>query len=100
MVDLGVCYYNLGQTIDAQQLFQKALSIDPHQPIALFNMGIVNERQGSTKEALEYYHRALDAAPTEELRSSIMAAVQRMSGKAGAAPPAGSPQIGGAPAGK
>ena len=93
MVDLGVCYYNLGQTQQAEALFRKAITLDPRQPIALFNLGIVSERHGDTAEALKYYQRALANAPNEELKSAIVAAVQRTSQKGGKTPPpaAGSP---------
>ena len=99
MVDLGVCYYNLGQTQQAEALFRKALTLDAHQPIALFNMGIVSERRGNTEEALQYYHRAVENAPNEELKNAIFAAVQRTSQKAGKSPPP-LPPAGGTTGGK
>lgn len=86
MVDLGVCYYNLGQADQAERTFERALAHDPHQPVALFNLGIVNERRGNDLAALHYYHRALETGPADELKSTIVAAVQRMQEKTGRRP--------------
>ena len=58
LVDLGVCYYNLGDAPDAERLFELALQRDPHQPVALFNLGIVSERRSDYAGAMKYFHRA------------------------------------------
>ncbi len=101
MVDLGVCYYNLGETKRAEELFQQAVKLDPHQAVALFNLGIVNERHGDVGPALQYYRRALDSAPTDELKSAIEAAIQRTSPPAAKPPSSGSaPRTNTRPGGK
>ncbi|MEO5987716.1 MAG: tetratricopeptide repeat protein [Candidatus Eisenbacteria bacterium] len=63
VVDLGVCYYNLGDPITAKTLFEKALTLDPQQPVALFNLGIVAEAQKDDALALDYFRRAKAANP-------------------------------------
>jgi tetratricopeptide (TPR) repeat protein len=78
LVDLGVCYYNLGSTEDADRHFRLALVRDPHQPVALFNLGIVCERRKDYREALDFYHRALQTAPPEEIKQAIVAGMQRI----------------------
>lgn len=83
LVDMGVCEYNLGESDDAVRLFQIALGHDPRQPVALFNMGVVSEQRQDYRAALDYYHRSLEARPSDDMRSAIVAAVQRMAQKTG-----------------
>jgi len=83
-----VCYYNLGDAATALDLFQLALIRQPHQPVALFNLGIVNESQGRTQQALDYYHRALQSQPPPDMAQPLTEAVKRVSDKLGKrAPP-------------
>lgn len=90
IVDLGVCYYNLGQFAAAESLFQHALTLDPAQSVALFNLGIVSESQEHWKEALDYYHRAMQSNPPEQMRQALMEHVQTVMKKTGTtAPPLG-----------
>ena len=63
IVDMGVCYYNLSDVPTAETLFTQALELDPRQPVALFNLGIVAESRGEPQKALEYFHRAMQASP-------------------------------------
>ena len=92
IVDQGVCYYNLSQPEEAERLFNLALSRDPHQPFALFNLGIVHERRGDTSTALEYFHRALQSAPPENMKPALMEAMQRVAQRSGKqAPPLDAP---------
>jgi tetratricopeptide (TPR) repeat protein len=87
-VDEGVCYYNLSLSAPAEALFHKALELDPHQPVALFNLGIVTETRGDAKKALEYYHQAMQASPPEGMKQPLMEAMQRVMQKTGQkAPP-------------
>ena len=94
MVDLGVCYFNLGATKQAEDLFHQALRLDPHQPIALFNLGIVSERHGETAKALAYFGDALEHAPSEEFKTSINQAIQRISRKSAPGAPVSKPPNG------
>lgn len=97
IVDQGVCYYNLSQPEEAERLFRLALAREPHQPFALFNLGIVHERRGDTETALEYFHRALQSAPPENMKPALMEAMQRVAQRSGKqAPPLDAP--GSAPA--
>lgn len=93
IVDLGVCYYNLSVPEEAERLFRLALAREPHQPFALFNLGIVHERRGDTKGALEYFHRALQASPPENMKPAVMEALQRVAEASGKqAPPLDQPK--------
>ncbi len=93
IVDLGVCYYNLSVPEEAERLFNLALVREPHQPFALFNLGIVHERGGDTKTALEYFHRALEASPPENMKAAVSEAMQRVTKASGKdAPPLDAPK--------
>jgi len=88
IVDMGVCYYNLSATGEAEKLFALALARDPHQPYALFNLGIVYEHEGKPEEALEHFHRALESAPPEAMKSALVEAIGRVAKQTGkTAPP-------------
>jgi Flp pilus assembly protein TadD len=92
IVDQGVCYYNLSQPDEAERLFRLALAREPHQPFALFNMGIISEHRGDTGTALEYFHRALESAPPENMKPALMEAMQRVAQRTGKqAPPLDAP---------
>lgn len=88
VVDLGVCYYNLGQFVAAESLFQHALSLDRQQVFALFNLGIVAESQERWDEAMDYYHRAMQSNPPESMKAPLQQHLQAVMTKAGkTAPP-------------
>lgn len=87
VVDMGVCYYNLGQAEAAESLFTHALTIDPTQPIALFNLGIVAEGQSRWNDALGYYHRAVQASPPAEVRKVLEEHIKNVMAKTGKQPP-------------
>jgi tetratricopeptide (TPR) repeat protein len=93
IVDQGVCYYNLGAADQAQRLFELALQREPHQPFALFNLGIVYERLGNADKALEYFHQALESSPPDNMKQSLVEAMQRVSKATGKqAPPLNNPR--------
>ncbi len=82
-----MCYFNLGDTAEAEKLFQLALARDPNQPVALFNLGIVSQQRNDHKTALGYFHRALMSNPPEEMKKALMDAMQRSFQASGATPP-------------
>jgi len=86
LVDLGVCYYNLGDPDLAEGHFVAALARDPHQPVALFNLGIVHERRQDFRGALQYFHRALQSGPSDDMHQPLIEAMTRVQEKAGAKP--------------
>jgi len=87
LVDLGVCYYNLGNSAEAERHFMLALKREPNQPIALFNLGIVHERREDFEGALQYFHRAMQSSPPENMQPALMEAMQRLQEKTGKTPP-------------
>lgn len=49
----------------ARQYFEQALVIDPKNPFALLNLGIVYEKEGSIPLAVEMYRKVADMKPVE-----------------------------------
>jgi len=90
VVDLGVCYYNLGDASTAKTLFTKALEMDPKQPVALFNLGVVAEFEKDEQKALEYYQLAQGANPppgmVQPLEERIKGATAKLKGPQPSAP--------------
>jgi tetratricopeptide (TPR) repeat protein len=43
----------------AKSLFEKALEINPDNGYALFNLGLVHERQGNKEEAIKMYQKVI-----------------------------------------
>src|SRR5437660_325970 len=60
VVDLGVCYYNLSAVATAESLFHRAIAMDSHQAVAMFNLGIIAETRERWDEALAQYRHALE----------------------------------------
>jgi general secretion pathway protein D len=58
-----------GELEAAKDYFREALALDPVNPFALINMGVVYEKQGKPKEALEMY-RAVVSGPSEAVTDS------------------------------
>jgi tetratricopeptide (TPR) repeat protein len=99
LVDLGVCYFNLGEGVEARRLFNLALQRQPGQPVALFNLGIVAENSGDFEAALRYYHDAIRNNPPQNMMQPLSTAIQRVQEKLGRTPPPldGGGQPGGMP---
>lgn len=62
-VNLGIIAEHQGNTDEAFGDYQKALSIKPHNAIALNQMALIRQRQGKFSEALQYYKRGLNSQP-------------------------------------
>jgi tetratricopeptide (TPR) repeat protein len=68
---LGRAYYTASRLSDAQRAFQLVLQIDPQDPKAENNMGLIYESGGKTEEALKAYQNSIswqqrNAHPSEQ----------------------------------
>lgn len=59
-----------GNSKDAMIFFQEALEIDPTNPFALLNMGVVYEKQNDDEKALEMYTKVVASGSSEVAGSS------------------------------
>lgn len=67
IVDMGVCYYQLGDNISAIETMEGAIKINPKHQIANFNLGIVNSSAGNHDKALEYWKKAIEINPNSDI---------------------------------
>lgn len=58
--NLGISYFNLGQTDKALEAYQKALKLKPDYEYVYYNIGLLYETQkGDLETAIKYYQEAL-----------------------------------------
>ncbi len=60
---LGVACRQLGRFEEAARYFDKALKLDPRNASALFNLGLIAERQGDSAKAETLFQRTLQSNP-------------------------------------
>lgn len=66
-VDLGICYYEIGNLDEAQKQMQTALKYDPKHIQGHFNLGIVNLQAQRLQEANEWFKKTIALAPGSDL---------------------------------
>jgi general secretion pathway protein D len=66
LTDLGFDKLQKRDYGQARDYFQKALEIDPNNPYALINLGVVNEREGHVTAAREMYEKVLQQKNDQE----------------------------------
>lgn len=59
-LNLAVCYYELGDMIQAEMYCRRAIEIDPDQPDAHTNLGAVCHRQGRYYDAIANYNESIE----------------------------------------
>lgn len=60
---MGLSYRHLGRFDEARKYFQEGLKRDPNNAACLFNLGFIEERQGSTAAADAKFRQALRSNP-------------------------------------
>lgn len=60
---LGMSYQHLGQFDDAKREYLKGLSLDPHNSLCLFNLGVIAERQQDDAAAEARFQEVLRTDP-------------------------------------
>ncbi|EWS74990.1 tetratricopeptide repeat protein (macronuclear) [Tetrahymena thermophila SB210] len=61
LLNLGGCYYKLGQFEQAIKYNQNILSIDPKNYLANFNQGIIYYQKGMTENAIKYFQKSFQS---------------------------------------
>ncbi len=62
-VEKGERYLAAGNYGKARVEFQNVRQIDPKDPEALYELGVIAERMGNPRQAAQFYQAALDAGP-------------------------------------
>src|SRR6266446_3976968 len=79
----GQALYETGEFDEARQVFERALTLDPENLIALRSLGDMSLQSGNTSEAHRWYTRLLDADPKD---TAVIALVTEIDASAEAAP--------------
>ena len=79
----GQALYEAGEFDEARQVFERALTLDPENLIALRSLGDMSLQSGNTAEARRWYMRLLDADPKD---TAVIALVSEIDASAEAEP--------------
>src|ERR1700693_883477 len=79
----GQALYEAGEFVEAKEVFNRALALDPENLIALRSMGDMSLQSGDTAEARSWYTRLLEADPKD---ASVIALLSEIDEAEDAAP--------------
>ncbi|MBR1798954.1 MAG: tetratricopeptide repeat protein [Bacteroidales bacterium] len=68
---LGLCYIDLGDRSAAEQYIERALAIDPHATVVLYNAAVVCDLTGQIDRARELYNELLESAECTEQHGQV-----------------------------
>src|SRR5881394_1751690 len=86
----GQSLYEVGEFDEARQVFERALTLDPENLIALRSLGDMSLQSGNTTEARNWYTRLLDADPKD---TAVIALVSEIEASSEAVPVAAPKEI-------
>ncbi|MFL5525541.1 MAG: tetratricopeptide repeat protein [Gemmatimonadaceae bacterium] len=86
----GQALYEAGEFAEARQVFERALTLDPENLIALRSLGDMSLQSGDTAQARSWYVRLLDADPKD---TAVIALVSEIDSSAEAVPVAAADEI-------
>ena len=66
LIDLGVCYFNLGKLDSALIVMQKALNHNPEHKQGLYNIGIVLYNSGQLNRAVDNWEYLIQTHPNTQ----------------------------------
>lgn len=67
----GNALLRIGDLAEAKNRYLDALRLEPNNVDALFDLGLVAEKQGNVDEAIAYYDRAAQIAPDQDLKNRL-----------------------------
>ncbi len=67
IIDMGVCYFQIGDYNSAIVTMEKGIAINPKHQIAYFNLGIVNSAKGDNNKSKEYLKKAIKIDPSSDI---------------------------------
>lgn len=69
LADIGYEKLTGGQNLAAKEYFIESLSIDPNNPFALINLGVLYEKEEAYPQAIQMYQQVIDTGTREVARS-------------------------------
>jgi len=74
---VGSDFFRTGSTLAAQDAFEQALLLRPHDPALLYNLALVLRQRGDTSAAIHFFERYMqyesDPAEIQRIRSEVAA---------------------------
>lgn len=77
-VDLGTCYFNVGQHREAIMQGEIALKQNPTHRNALYNLGVIHASAGNIEEARRYWNRVIELHPDSETAAHAKENLKRL----------------------
>jgi tetratricopeptide (TPR) repeat protein len=65
LANLGLSYLQLGDSDQAQQSYEEAVHLDPHNAVAFIGLGVLAQRKGNLAEAVSRYSDAMKIQPRD-----------------------------------
>lgn len=59
-------YIQLDQKDKFKETMERAIAMDPNNPVLFYNLGVIAAEQGDSEKAIEYYQRSLELDATSE----------------------------------
>ncbi len=76
-VDMGICYFESGDSQTAKQEMEQALKYDPKHQMAMFNLGIVTLNMGDIKASNDWFKKCVAIDPTTDVAKKAQQIVQQ-----------------------
>ena len=78
LIQSGLCYHQQGNFAAAEATYEKALSLEPHNPDALHLAGVVSHQRGDHHQAIDRIQRAINVAPRAQYHNSLGEALRAL----------------------
>ncbi len=82
-VDYAYTLLTQGKADDAIAQTKKVLEFEPHHPIALFNLGVIYNRQGDVEQSRKWFNECIKAAPGSEAAKTAENLLKELPAKSG-----------------
>ncbi len=76
--NLGVAYYRLGRYPEARKVFTRLLKKPRFTPVAYFNLGLIANKTGDDRSAIDWFLRAYQNTEDEKLKALAATALKRL----------------------
>jgi tetratricopeptide (TPR) repeat protein len=64
-------YHSLGRWLEAIEAYEKALALDPHYAVAMFDLGGAHWNSGNAATTAEVWRAAIERFPDHELVAKV-----------------------------
>ncbi|MGK9477300.1 tetratricopeptide repeat protein [Melioribacter sp. OK-6-Me] len=79
MLQLTFIYFNMGELERAEEYTRKILKLDDDYPLALYNMGVIQQVKGNEKEAKKYWKLLIEKHPDSRAANNAKEILESLS---------------------